>query len=234
MLVGWNSAPLSGWLTIAVIAMLVASPSYAVATVYVRRSLTRSSALSAAIGQQVVGAVVLLPLGAIALSTGSSDATPTLRVALAMLALGLLCTSIAYLRYFHLIATVGAMNTSSVTFLIPIFGLIWSAIFLGEHIRPEMIVGLVLILCSVRLVTAARLPIRRAPEPKGKTHRSALRAQRLRETVADETKRRGGNDDCQSGVGHQSPIAQEEVTRFRHHQSPFGIRWLHAKTEERE
>lgn len=171
VLVGWNPAPLSGWLTISIVAMLVASLSYAVATVYAKRSLTRASALSAAIGQQFGGAVFLLPLGAIALSTGSSDTTPTVRVALAMLALGLLCTSVAYLLYFHLIATVGAMNTSSVTFLIPVFGVIWSAIFLGEHIRPEMIVGLVLILCSVGLVTGIRLPIRgagrtdRTPQP---------------------------------------------------------------------
>ncbi len=163
VLVGWNPAPLSGWLAISVVAMLVASLSYAVATVFAKRNLSGTSALSAAIGQQFGGAVFLIPLGAIAVSTGASDSSPTIRVALAMVSLGLLCTSIAYLLYFHLIATVGAMNTSSVTFLIPIFGVIWSAIFLGEHIRSEMIAGLVLILCSVGLVTGARLPMGKSP-----------------------------------------------------------------------
>jgi drug/metabolite transporter (DMT)-like permease len=111
-----------------------------------------------------LGATVLLaPFGAATIAAGGSDTTPSLKVALAMLALGLLCTSFAYLLYFHLITEVGPVRTSSVTFLIPIFGILWSAIFLDEEIRMVMLLGLGLILGSVTLVSGRRL---RGPESR--------------------------------------------------------------------
>ena len=58
----------------------------------------------------------------------------------------------AYLLYFALIKNVGPVKTLSVTFLIPLFGIIWSALFLGEGITPNIVVGLIIILLSVALV----------------------------------------------------------------------------------
>jgi drug/metabolite transporter (DMT)-like permease len=100
--------------------------------------------------------VLLAPFSAGAVAAGSGDGDISMEVVLAALALGLICTSFAYLLYFHLIATVGPVNTASVTFLIPIFGIFWSAIFLHESIRPVMLIGLALILASVTLVTGRR------------------------------------------------------------------------------
>jgi len=162
VLVGWNPAPFDSWLVISVVAMLLASLSYGFATVYAKQKLKNVSSFGAACGQQFGGAVVLLPLGIISVANGSSDTTPSIRVALAMLALGLLCTSVAYLLYFHLIASAGATNTSSVGFLIPIFGILWSVIFLDEAVHSEMLVGLAFILASVGLVTGIRIPGRPA------------------------------------------------------------------------
>ena len=158
VLVGWNPGPLTGLVLLAVVAMLASSLSYAMATVYAKRSLRGVSSLRAAMGQQIGAAALLAPFTLGAGVAGTGEGTPSLRVVLAVLALGLLCTSFAYLLYFHLIAAVGPVNTSSVTFLIPIFGILWSALFLDEAVKPVMVIGLVLILSSVTLVTGQRAP----------------------------------------------------------------------------
>jgi drug/metabolite transporter (DMT)-like permease len=163
VLVGWDPAPLTGIVILAVLAMLLSSISYAVTTVFAKRSLAGVSSLRAAMGQQLGATVLLTPFGAATIAAGGSDTTPSLKVALAMLALGLLCTSFAYLLYFHLITESGPVRTSSVTFLIPIFGILWSAIFLDEEIRLVMLLGLGLILGSVTLVSGRRL---RGPESR--------------------------------------------------------------------
>lgn len=158
VLVGWNPGPLTGIVLLAVVAMLLSSLSYAVTTVYAKRSLRGVSSLRAAMGQQIGAAVLLGPFTAGAAAAGAGEGAPSLKVVLAVLALGLLCTSFAYLLYFHLIAAVGPVNTASTTFLIPVFSIIWSAIFLDEAIRPVMVLGLAIILCSVTLVTGQRVP----------------------------------------------------------------------------
>jgi drug/metabolite transporter (DMT)-like permease len=158
VLAGWE--PGAGGLSfyLAVAAMLASSFSYGVATVYAKHKLAGVSALGAATGQQLGAAVLLIPVGAAAVATGHG-ARPSLGVAAAMLALGLICTSFAYLLYFRLIASAGAVNTSSVTFLIPIFGIAWSALFLSEPAPRGTLPGLALIFASILLVTGRGLPI---------------------------------------------------------------------------
>jgi drug/metabolite transporter (DMT)-like permease len=178
VLVGWNPGPLTGVVLLAVLAMLLSSLSYAVTTVYAKRTLRGVSSLRAAMGQQVGAAVLLAPFTAGAAVAGAGEGAPSLKVALAVLALGLLCTSFAYLLYFHLIAAVGPVNTASATFLIPVFSILWSAIFLDEAIRPVMVVGLAIILCSVILVTGQRVP-----GVRGRIRGARARAQRGQEST---------------------------------------------------
>ena len=167
VLVGWNPAPLDAWLAVAVVAMLAASASYGLANNYAKRSLRGVSTLGAATGQQFGGGFWLLPASVVAAGAGSTDFSPSIRVVLAILMLGIVCTSVAYLLYFHLITNAGAVATSTVGFLIPIFGILWSALFLDEAIRASMVIGLGLILASVGLVTGLRvrelLPASRRP-----------------------------------------------------------------------
>jgi drug/metabolite transporter (DMT)-like permease len=65
-------------------------------------------------------------------------------------ALGVVCTGFAYILYFRLIERVGASYAASVTFLIPVFGLIWGAVFLNEKITPAMLAG-----CAITLLGTA-------------------------------------------------------------------------------
>lgn len=158
VLVGWNPAPVNGWFSLAVAAMLGASLAYGFATVYAKRTLRNVSSFGAATGQQIGAAVALVPFALTSAAFGEVDPAPGAPVVLAILGLGLLCTSLAYLLYFRLIATVGAVRTASVTFLIPIFGIAWSALFLGESVRPSMLAGLAIILASVVLVGGVQPP----------------------------------------------------------------------------
>lgn len=173
VLAGWEPGASGLSFYLAVAAMLASSLSYGVATVYAKHRLAGVSALGAATGQQLGAAALLIPVGAATIATGHGEG-PSLGVAAAMLALGLLCTSFAYLLYFRLIASAGAVNTSSTTFLIPIFGIAWSALFLGESAPRGTLPGLAMIFASILLVTGRGLPFaipgavkRRIGEPKG-------------------------------------------------------------------
>jgi drug/metabolite transporter (DMT)-like permease len=84
----------------------------------------------------------------------------------AAVALALLCTGIAYVLYFRLIARVGPARAMSVTYLIPAFAMLWGALFLGERITPAMMVGGLVILAGTALATGwLRPPARRAAAP---------------------------------------------------------------------
>lgn len=172
VLAGWNPGATDHGFVLAVTAMLGASLSYGIASVYAKQRLTGVSALGAATGQQLGAAFILAPFGMAMVATGHANAHLAAGVAAAVLALGLVCTSFAYLLYFRLIAAVGAINTSSVTFLIPIFGIAWSALFLGEPAPPGTAAGLALIFSSIVLVTGRGASI---PFPiRGRRSREAV------------------------------------------------------------
>ena len=70
-----------------------------------------------------------------------------------MVALGVVCTGVAYLLYFRLVADEGAASALSVTFLIPVFGIMWGALILDEPIGLNTFAGTVLVLSGTMLVT---------------------------------------------------------------------------------
>lgn len=59
----------------------------------------------------------------------------------ALAGLGLLCTALAYLMFFRLIQRIGPSRALTVAFLIPVFGMLWGAVWLGEAITPAMLVS---------------------------------------------------------------------------------------------
>ena len=64
----------------------------------------------------------------------------------ALLGLALLCTGVAYLMFYRLLARVGPTRAMTVTFLIPVFGMLWGWLFLDEEITWSMLAGTVVIL----------------------------------------------------------------------------------------
>ena len=128
---------------------LLATLCYGYAANCTRHHLGGVPPLAAAAGSQVGSAVLLAPL---ALWTWPA-ATPGLRDWLAVLALGVFCTALAYVLYFRLIQRVGPTGAVSVTFLIPLFALVWGAIFLGEGLSPGMALGGAIVLLGTALAT---------------------------------------------------------------------------------
>jgi drug/metabolite transporter (DMT)-like permease len=153
VLVGWDPVPLSPVVLLSVGAMLAASFSYAVGGVYVKRTFAGVPPLTMAIGQQAGAAFLLLPLATLSLP----EEAPPLPAVLSALALTLLSTTVAYLLYFRLIENVGPTKTLTVTFLIPVFGLLFGVVLLGEPVGVGTLVGFGIILYSVALVTEVRL-----------------------------------------------------------------------------
>lgn len=129
-------------------AALAAALSYAVSAVYLRRWGKKLPARGMAVGTQLAGGLLLLPLAAVFAPTSM----PAPLAWANLLALGLLCSALAYLLYFRLIADIGATQALSVTYLIPIFGLLWGALFLGESPTLAMLLGALLVIMGTALV----------------------------------------------------------------------------------
>lgn len=130
---------------------LVSSLCYAIAAHYTRQRLGGVAPLAVAAGSQVAAALALAPLAIWAAPT----VMPPASAWAAVLALGLVCTGLAYAIYFRLLATAGAGGAVVVTYLIPVFGMIWGGVFLDEAVTATMLGGCSAILAGVALVQRA-------------------------------------------------------------------------------
>lgn len=135
----------AAWLAIA--AALGAAFCYGLTGVVLRRWGRDTSARGTAVGTQLMGGVLLLPLLA-----ASPPPIPGIGVVTSMLALGLVCGALAYVLYFRLIADIGATGALTVTYLIPIFGVLWGALFLDEALSAAMIAGALVVIAGTVLV----------------------------------------------------------------------------------
>jgi len=147
-LVGFGPLRPSPMILWAIAAGALASLCYAVAAAYMKRRSAGVNAAAVATGSQIGATLLLAPL----VAALPPPALPTAGEWLAAAALGVLCTGAAYLLYFRLIADVGPTRALTVTFLIPVFGMLWGTLFLGEAITPLMVVGCALVLAGTALV----------------------------------------------------------------------------------
>jgi drug/metabolite transporter (DMT)-like permease len=122
---------------------------YAVSALYAGRTIRSVPPLQVSIGQLAVAALVLAPFGI----AERPQETPPAGTIAAMIALGALCSGIAYLLYFRLIASAGASRAILVTYLVPAFALAYGAVFLSEDITASALAGLALILGGTALAT---------------------------------------------------------------------------------
>jgi drug/metabolite transporter (DMT)-like permease len=149
VLVGGNPLALNAEILIAVGASLLAAFSYGMGTVYASRNISgKMSGLHASIGQ-LLGAAVVLTIPA---ATSIPPVMPGSTAIWALIALTLLSTTFAYLIYFYLLQNVGPTRTSSVTFLVPVFGTIWGILFMNDPYNAWMFLGMLIIFASIGLV----------------------------------------------------------------------------------
>ena len=152
VLVGWDPVPLTASVLLSVGAMLLASLSYALGATYAKRAFGDLPPTTMAVGQQAGAVAILLIPAAFTLPERSVPVV----VGLAILGLALLSTAVAYLLYFRLIENVGPTSTVTVTFLVPVFGLLFGVVLLDEPFGVGTILGLAIILLGVALVTGFR------------------------------------------------------------------------------
>ena len=149
VLVGWSPIALTTPTALGVLAMLLAACCYGAAGVYTKRRLAGAPASTLALGQQIAAGAWLLVPALVRLP--HAHPTPTALAALAGLAV--LSTALAYPLYFYLIARIGPTKTASVTYVVPVFGMTWGALLLGEPVTTGMLAGFLCIVASMALVT---------------------------------------------------------------------------------
>lgn len=133
----------------ALIACILAPLSYSYASIYVLQQADSIEPVDNAHGSLWAGAIMLLPIALMS--------PPPVREAgwidwsaVAMLGLG--CTAWAYMLFFRLLSDVGPVKALSVTFLIPLFGIFWGWLFLGEQVSRLMLGGGLLVLAGSALI----------------------------------------------------------------------------------
>ncbi len=132
----------------AIIGALAACFCYGLVATYIKRWASQVPSRSMAAGSQLAAGILLTPL----IPLWPPMAAPTPLVVASILALGLVCSAIAYLLYFRLIADIGATGALTVTYLVPVFGVLWGVLFLGETVSLSMLAGGLLVILGTVFV----------------------------------------------------------------------------------
>lgn len=138
----------------AVVAAIAATVLYAVSAHLTRQTLGGVRPLVVAGGSMAGAAALLLPFAFV----WPPAAMPSSGAWLTALALGVASTAIAYVMYFRLIARSGPTVAMMVTYLVPVFGVTWGALFLGERLASTALAGGALVLSGVALATLQPRP----------------------------------------------------------------------------
>ena len=128
---------------------LGAACCYGIAACYIKKHLGDAKPFAIAAGSQIFSTLAILPLCLMNLPSQmpSFDAWRDLAI------LALICTGLAYVIYFDLIAKIGASKAITVAYLVPLFGIVWGLLLLDERLSEQTMLGGALILFGVMLTT---------------------------------------------------------------------------------
>lgn len=132
---------------LAVAAGLVGAALYGAAASYARRRLDGVDPMVVATGCVCGAALVMVPAAALTWP----GAMPGALAWASAVGLGVLCTALAYVLYFRLLPRIGAARAVTVTFLIPVFGILWGAALLGEPLTLALLAGAAVVLLGTGL-----------------------------------------------------------------------------------
>ncbi|WP_286235629.1 DMT family transporter [Thalassotalea sediminis] len=133
------------------LAVLLAASCYGLGATISKLYLSNVKPLASAAGSQISASIVLVPISLFYLPS----TIPSLTAINAALAIGILCTGVAYIILFRLISQLGPTNAISVTYLIPVFGIFWGVMILNEEVSAFTLYGSILILIGVAFSTGA-------------------------------------------------------------------------------
>jgi drug/metabolite transporter (DMT)-like permease len=153
------------WGAVGTLAVVVASLSYAIGSLWGQRLIARTSGLVLSAASMLGGLLVLLPFG-LAQLPGS---VPGWKETGSVLALAVIGTALAQIIAYRALRSDGAARLSLVTYLLPVTALFYGVALLGEPLTWQELAGMVLILGGVAFGSGAvRLPRREpvvAPSP---------------------------------------------------------------------
>jgi drug/metabolite transporter (DMT)-like permease len=155
------------WMPAAIGACVLAAACYGLSGVYVKKRASHVKPLAIAGASQVCAAIAILPAVPFASPLGDINGV----VVANLLGLALLCSGFAYMLFYRLIADLGPTRALTVTFLIPVFGVAWGVLFLGERVTWSMALGCALVVAATMLVV--RRPRPRAPINAAAEHGSS-------------------------------------------------------------
>jgi drug/metabolite transporter (DMT)-like permease len=142
----------------AALACITAAACYGFSTPLMKRATTRMQPLAIAAGIHVAAMVLVLP-GAL---WGLPQARFTAEAMGAVLLMGVVTSGLAYWAHVRIIRHVSPVAAMSPVFMIPVFGVTWGHLFLGEALSPGIFMGGALVLLASALVTGFN-PLRRRP-----------------------------------------------------------------------
>ena len=149
---GSKSIPDSPYAVVAILGCILATACYGFSGALIKKHAKAIEAKALAGGSQFFAGLMLLPL----VFYQGTGVILTANIVLLMLVFAVVCSAIAYLIYFYLIKELGPTSALSVTFLMPVFGMVWGYIILGEQIHREMLIGAVIIILGTFLVVKPR------------------------------------------------------------------------------
>lgn len=150
LVTGLGTGPGETTTLLSVAACVLATVCYGLAGVYIRKRASHVKPMAVAGGSQLAAGLIMLPLVFLA----PPPAAELIRVAPVILVFALLCNAVAFLMYFRLISSAGPTKALTVTFLIPVSGMVLGALVLLEPVTGWMIIGTLVILAGSALVVA--------------------------------------------------------------------------------
>jgi drug/metabolite transporter (DMT)-like permease len=159
ILVGWTPKPMTGAELLACSLSLAACACYGFMSVFTKVRLKDAPPAALSTASCLVGAATMAPFTPWAMVTAPVPASAWAAIAI----LGVVCTGFAFILYYRLIADLGPVRATTVTLLIPVFGILWGVAFLGEPLTPGRIAGAATVLLGCALALGLlRIPFRSA------------------------------------------------------------------------
>lgn len=159
VLVGWTPVPMSARELLAASLSVAATALYGYTIVFTKVHLRDANPMATSAGTLLMAAAAMLPFTPV---TRDFSAIPA-GAWIAALGLALVSTTVAFILYYRLIADVGPVKAITVTLLVPVFGVLWGALLLGEPLTAGRLAGCAIILAGCSLILGlVRFPVRAA------------------------------------------------------------------------
>lgn len=167
VLVGWTPVPMTSSQLAGAAMSVAATVLYGISIVFSKVKLKAASPIGISAATLLLAAAALVPFAAALPPPAPLAQVPGIAW-LAVAGLAIVSTTVAFIFYYRLIADVGPVKAITVTLLVPVFGMLWGVIFLGEPLTPGRVAGCAIILAGCSLILGLLRPrpfTRREPAP---------------------------------------------------------------------